>query len=285
MRILYLSQLIPYPADAGPKVRIYHVLQYLARAGHEIAFVAFRRQSDREDDIAELNRYCSDVYTVLMHRSRGQDVKHVAKSLLTSQPFLISRDSVAAMHHRVQELLAHHTFDAIHADQLWMAQYALAASEANGTSGRPKLVLDQHNAVHMIPGRLASGTSNPVKRAFLQLESRKLARYELDVCRQFDCVVWVTQEDRGALARMENGQRQIADQPVIPICIDPAAKPLVRRRDIARRVTFLGGMHWPPNAEGVTWFAREVWPQVQEQAPDAGPLSARALPLGSPPVA
>jgi len=30
LRLLYLSQALPYPADAGPKVRSYHVLQYLA---------------------------------------------------------------------------------------------------------------------------------------------------------------------------------------------------------------------------------------------------------------
>ncbi|UCG25840.1 MAG: glycosyltransferase [Chloroflexota bacterium] len=269
MRILYLSQLIPNPPDAGPKVRIYHVLQYLAKAGHEITLVAFRRESDREEDTAALSHYCSSVHTVMMHRSRSQDVKHLAKSLLTRQPFLISRDSVAAMHRRVRELLARQSFDAIHADQLWMAQYALAASAVNGANGRPKLVLDQHNAVHLIPDRLASGTSNPVKRALLQLESGRLARYELEVCRQFDCVIWVTQEDRAALARLENGRGQIAGQPVIPICVDPAAKPPVCRLETARRITFLGGMHWPPNAEGVTWFAKGVWPRVNEQVPDA----------------
>ena len=109
------------------------------------------------------------------------------------------------MHRRVHELLARQALDAIHADQLWMAQYALAAREANGANGRPKLVLDQHNAVHLIHGRLASGNSNPVTRAFLRLESRVLAHYELETCRQFDCVVWVTREDRASFARMENG--------------------------------------------------------------------------------
>jgi len=28
--LLYLSQVLPYPPDAGPKVRSYHVLQHLA---------------------------------------------------------------------------------------------------------------------------------------------------------------------------------------------------------------------------------------------------------------
>jgi glycosyltransferase involved in cell wall biosynthesis len=28
-------------------------------------------------------------------------------------------------------------------------------------------------------------------------------------------------------------------------------------------------MHWPPNADGITRFAREVWPLVVQQEPDA----------------
>jgi glycosyltransferase involved in cell wall biosynthesis len=28
-------------------------------------------------------------------------------------------------------------------------------------------------------------------------------------------------------------------------------------------------MFWPPNAEGVMWFAREGWPRVHDQFPDA----------------
>jgi glycosyltransferase involved in cell wall biosynthesis len=27
-------------------------------------------------------------------------------------------------------------------------------------------------------------------------------------------------------------------------------------------------MHWPPNAEGISWFTREVWSQVQREVPD-----------------
>ena len=35
------------------------------------------------------------------------------------------------------------------------------------------------------------------------------------------------------------------------------------------RITFLGGTHWPPNAEGVRWFADYVWPAVAAAVPEA----------------
>ena len=74
MRILYLSQLVPYPLDAGPKVRIYHVLQYLAAAGHEITLMAFRREDDTEEAINHLRQFCAVAHTSLMSRTSARDI-------------------------------------------------------------------------------------------------------------------------------------------------------------------------------------------------------------------
>lgn len=275
MKILYLSQLIPYPADAGPKIRIYHVLQYLAQAGHEITLVAFRREEDGPDQIAHLQRYCREIHTVVMRRSLLQDLWQVASGILSGYPFLISRDSVDEMYQTLQEVAVKEAFDAIHADQLWMAQYALAAGRRNAHA---RLVLDEHNAMYLIPQRLAEGT-NPLRRAVLNREAQNMARYEVETCRQFDNVVWVSAEDRRAVGgqsaklRGANGSSLTTENKlkhlVIPICVDPQAKPVILRAPDAHRVTFLGGLHWPPNAEGVLWFLDQVWSQVQSQAPDA----------------
>jgi glycosyltransferase involved in cell wall biosynthesis len=107
----------------------------------------------------------------------------------------------------------------------------------------------------------------------LALEARKLTRYELRACQQFDHVGWVTHEDRAVvrsqastlLPQLVDGQQSS----VIPICVQPDEQSVIRRQPGARRVTFLGGLHWPPNAEGVLWLARDVWPLVRREVPHA----------------
>src|SRR5262249_32215541 len=37
----------------------------------------------------------------------------------------------------------------------------------------------------------------------------------------------------------------------------------------AERILFVGDLSWPPNAEAVRWFAREVWPRIARQRPAA----------------
>ena len=267
MRILFLTQILPFPLDAGPKIRAYYVLRHLAAEGHEITLLSFIRSSDRTSSIEHLRQFCVDVRTVPMQRSRINDGFHLLRSLISNTPFLIARDRVDAMQHDLRDLLVSHSYDVIHADQLWMAQYALQAQaflQGNGAS--TILVLDQHNAVHLIPQRLAGSESSVIKRKLLQREARIMKWYELETCDRFDYVVWVSDEDRLALSRP---LAKLASDRTIPICVDPDAKKVVDRKNGSLRVTFLGGLHWPPNADGVAWFAREVWPKVLPQDPEA----------------
>jgi len=202
-----------------------------------------------------------------MRRSRLRDAKFLAQSLLTRQSFLIIRDELPAMTAKLKELAGTKSFDAVHADQLWMAQYALAAKAVSPAS---KLILDQHNAVYLIPQRLAESTSNPIKNLFLNRESHAMAAFEVDVCRRFDHVVWVTQEDYEAVSTLPKAKTNgLAPSTVIPICADPTRIKPVEKAANKKRVTFLGGLHWPPNAEGIVWFAQHVFPQIRAQIPEA----------------
>jgi glycosyltransferase involved in cell wall biosynthesis len=266
MRVLFLSQVLPYPLDAGPKLRGYFVLRHLVRQ-HQVTLLTFVRETDRLEHVAHLAQFCHAVHTIPMRRSRLRDLRFLIQSLVHAQSFIIARDTVPAMIDKLGQLVRSEPFDVIHADQLWMAQYALAAK---GASSNTKSVLDQHNAVHLIPKRLASDETHPLKRRFLTREARLLAAYEADVCSRFDHAVWVTEQDRRTVAAL-SGTTTDGRTPstVIPICADPTHITPAARAPNRQRITFLGGLHWPPNAQGVLWFANHVFPQLRRAMPEA----------------
>jgi glycosyltransferase involved in cell wall biosynthesis len=206
-----------------------------------------------------------------MPRSKLLDAAYLLGSLVTDQPFIIARDQVPEMYNLLKEIVQQsEPFDAVHADQLWMAPYALYVKNSLTNAAQPATVLDQHNAVYLIPERMASATRNPFKRALLQLEAHKLTQYEVKSCRQFDQVLWVTNEDYQAVQRhAAPATPPVPNSGTIPICVDVGAATCLQQRPNARRVTFLGGLHYPPNANGVRWFAEKVFPQVIEKMPDA----------------
>ncbi len=255
MNILFLSQVLPFPLDAGPKTRSYYVLRYLSQR-HDVTLLTFVRVSDKAASVAHLETFCRAVHTVPMHRTTIKDLLQLTRSFSSGEPFLIVRDQIPAYRQKMAELVRNGNFDVIHADQLWMAQYALPHQH------RCKIILDQHNAVHLVPKRLADGEANPVKRQILKREAKLMKRYEIDICQQFDQTVWVTKEDKATMPAS-------SVDPVIPICADPSQIQPYSVKNDSKNITFLGGLHWPPNAQGILWFANDVFPLVRKKIPDA----------------
>ena len=123
MHILFLTQILPYPLDSGAKVRASFVLRYLA-ARHRVTLVSFSRASDPPAALAHLRTVCHAVHTVPMTRSLAGEARSLARSLVSGQPYTLLRDERRAMHQLLQQLVQAEPFDAIHADQLVMADYA-----------------------------------------------------------------------------------------------------------------------------------------------------------------
>ena len=103
-----------------------------------------------------------------------------------------------------------------------------------------------------------------------------MALYEARTCLAFDQVVTVTEADRQALNQLYLNGRQ-PPFVVIPICVDTQAIHS-RPRAATPGILFLGGMHWPPNAEGVRWFAEAILPAIRASEPGARLLAVGRQP-------
>lgn len=266
MRILFLSQLVPYPPDAGAKVRSYQVLRYLAQQGHTITLACWRRTGDAAEAPVQLSHLCETVLTLPLPRAPWRDLWHYGRSLVNGQPFLIARDDAPALARWLASHLPRTPVDVVHADQLWMAPAALAMTAYVGA--RPRLILDQHNATFLVAQRLADLETGGWRRRLLAREAQRLLAFERAAVRRFDRVVWVTEEDRIALAGADDAAAEwLPRSTVIPIAVDTQLTQPIAAAPAAARVTFVGGMHWPPNAEGITWLVRAVWPRVAAAVP------------------
>ncbi len=280
MRILFLTQIIPWPPDAGPKVKTWQVLQYLKEQGHEVHLVSFVR-AEEEKHVHALERVCASVRTVLIQRSTIANAKYYLKSWMSGRPFLIERDDLAGMRELVRAAIAEENLDIVHADQLSMAQFAFEdayplhelGSNQRGGNKRPCLVFDAHNATWTIMERMRQTMSWYLKPV-LTVEAGRIRRYEGEIIQSFDHTFAVAQPDAVALREAVTslpGHPDVSKAPitVIPIGVDTQRIQPVQRRPASMNILTLGTLHYPPNADGVRWFAREVFPLVREKAPQA----------------
>lgn len=264
-RILFLTQVLPYPLDAGPKMRAYYVLRHLA-ASHEVTLASFVRDEDPPEAVAHLASLCAAVRTMPMERSLGRNASALGIAALTGQPIIIVRDQIASMRRLIRQLVNDIGFDAIHADQTSMAQYGLYARRVAPAPQRPKTVFDVHNALHRVYAQMLADETSPIRRLYIIRERAALERYERRLWPRFDAAVFVTDQDRAALGAPLQERRGLA---TIPICAAPEDRPLVTPSDDPKLVLHLGTMFWPPNVQGVLWFVRQVWPRVVAAVPDA----------------
>ena len=255
MKILLLTQVLPYPLDSGPKVKTYYLLRYLAER-NAVTLLSFVRGNPVKA-IHHLEQICESVHTVPMNRNITHDLLAFFQSLRTGVPFLMVRDQRKAMVQKLEKVTGEQQFDVVHADQLNMAQYAMKVTAT-------KRVLDAHNSLWLLYQRLWKTSKFSVRRMVLKREWKLLKVYERVTANAFDKTLTVSEQDRQAFIKIGVEPDKIA---VIPISIDTKQIQIVERDADASHILHLGTMFWPPNSDGVSWFLREVWPKIHKKHP------------------
>ncbi len=280
MRILFLTQICPYPPTNGGAIKTYNILKHLG-ARHEVELLLFVRGSREVESLVHLGEYCSSIDSCTMTRSAFIDLLHAARSTITGRSFIISRDWRPEMKSRVLDHLRRKP-DLIYVDHLQMLQYVPRSVSC-------PILLDEHNVEWRIVERFAEFDASPLRRRFAAMEWPKLRRFELDACRSARAVVTVTEHDRAILQEHGVSAEKLT---ALPIGVDTSYfTPLPRSRDSQRILTF-GTMSWPPNIDAVQWFHREVYPYIRRRVPQAGftivganpPPVIRQLPESDPSV-
>lgn len=255
MKVMMLTQVLPYPPDSGPKVKTYNVIKYLARQ-HRVTLVSFVR-GDQSEDVRVLERHCHAVYTIPMERGMVRDAWFLGRSLLAKQPWMMLRDERKGMRDLVVRLAAEESFDVAHADQLNMAQYAALVQGAFR-------VFDAHNALWVLYKRVWETSSGP-RKWLLGRDWRLLKSYEGRIVREFDAVLAVSEEDKVSL---QEAAGDPVSTTVIPIAVDTDEVKMMERVPEPNRILHVGTMYWPPNVDAINWFVRESYPLIRQERPD-----------------
>lgn len=241
--ILFLAHRAPFPPDRGDKIRSFHILRHLAARArvHLIAFADDPRDLNPAADYRALVDEC-----VIVPRTKSRP-RAALEALVTAQPV-----SVAAFAHRgveraVRDILARRPLDAIYVYSGQMAQYLPVAG--------PCTVMD---FVDLDSAKFAAyaGDAAGITRWMMQREARMLAAFEREVAGRVDASLFVSAAEAALLPgsiAIENGIDTAHYDPAV------AHVPVVGQGPL---VVFTGQMDYRPNIDAVTWFARELLPQI-----------------------
>jgi hypothetical protein len=198
VKLVWFSHFVPYPPKGGNLQRSYNLIRQASRS-YQITLVALNLLGESPKRLrshtGELKKYCDRVEIWnLPYRWRGLRWQLEAlTSPFFQDPFSCRALYSKALCSRWEQLLREHPGALLHFDSIDLALYA---SPAKGF----RKVLNHHNCESAMAMRRAHQESNPLKKAFLSLQARKLAREEKSICAEFDSNLVVSEQD-GALLR------------------------------------------------------------------------------------
>jgi len=254
MKILYVSNRVPFPLNEGGTICIYNYLRGYSEAGVEVTFAALngiKHSINIKEATRELSQYCKlFIVDIDSNVKAGQ----AFLNLFSHTSYNVSRFDDTTFRQLLKDLLTKETFDIIQVEGTFVALYI---DTLRHYSNAP-IVLRQHNVEYQIWERLASNTVNPLKKWYLNLLSRRLKRFEKESLNRFDALVPITVDDADLFNTLGNTKPVF----VSPAGIDTAYWDTSGISGNPFHVYHLGSLDWMPNREAVLWFIKEVWPLV-----------------------
>lgn len=257
MRVLFLTETIPYPLDTGGRIKTYHTLQML-EGQHEVHCHAFVRHESQLRYDASLAPLCQSLTLHMVSRSLPRELRYLARSVVSRVPFTVTRHFEPAAFAKMQAQTASLPFDAVYCDHLSMMEYGKRL-------GLP-IMHDAHNVEYRIFQRYAAALGISPRRLLAEREWRLLERYERKAYQMCDLIFAVSDVDAEEIRKLAGRSPRIV---AVPISVDAEGLKPSWPLTTEPEVLFVGGLHWPPNVDAVNYLLDKIWPLVRRERPDA----------------
>lgn len=265
MRVLFLTNLLPYPLDNGGKINTYTKVVALKKGGHSVDLVCFTESQNESLEYAEhMRQYCEGVYQIYLRLTTAENklymIRMALQSLLSPYSFGVYKYKSEEMEHLLRNLSGKYNYECIYFDHLQTFIYEPLIKKL---WPKAKTIIDEHNCETVIMQRNAAVSANLIKKAFLTIEARKLARFENASISKADKTIVLSESDQKALEK-QLGKK--FPSIIIPNRVAETNKIKKTNQQVSDklRIMFVGTMTWEPNNNGILWFMDNVYRKMLE---------------------
>ncbi|MCY1500851.1 sugar transferase, PEP-CTERM/EpsH1 system associated [compost metagenome] len=256
MKVLILTNRIPFPPNSGYPIVVYNTIKGLLTGGVDVSLFSLNSSKHHVD--------VDDIYDPLFKQIRFYsspvdtevNIWDAFFNIFSNQSYNVSRfyDEDAAR--LLENVLREQEFDIIQFEGLFVVPY-LDLVKANS---KAKLIYRAHHIEFDIWERLAAREQFTPRRKYLEFLSRRLKAYESEQINRFNQVFAISHHDRQNFLKF--GCQTRLD--VFPVAIDLHKYEADLSKTSFPTLFHLGAMDWRPNKEGLEWFLDEIWPDIEE---------------------
>ena len=263
MKILFVSQIVPYPPHGGVLQRGFNLLRELYKFSdvHLMAFVhpdTLQNPDDLSKSKEVLSEFCSEIEYFPLWPKKSMIHKYFAflSSIFYQGPFSVYAHKCSALDKRINDVIKNEGIDLVHFDTIALARFNNKNIEV------PKTVTF-HNIESHLMARRSQVEGNMLASKFVAIQAKRLEKYEREKSADFDLNIMMSRVDEQELKEMNPDANTI----IVPNGVDvDYFKPI--RGNEKPCLVYTGGMNMFANKDAVMYFLKEVWPQVKMKVPD-----------------
>ncbi len=256
MRVLFLSAWFPFPPDNGSRIRAYNLIKALSRK-HEVHLISLMQSDSKRENADKLKDICN---VVSLHESQWFLPKGV-KSVLgffSSRPRSAVCTYDPAIHQAVRDAVRDIAPDVIVVSTLGAVEYV-------GREYNIPMVLEEHNCEYAVLRRSAEKIPNKLKKLRYDIGWRKFARWEARICRQFEAVAMVSEEDKRMILEAVPDHPNVA---VIPNGVDTGRYDPCLWQPEGRNLLYNGALTYSANLDAIRYYVDCIYPILRMRMPD-----------------
>ncbi len=258
LKILVLLNRVPYPLNDGGAIGAYNFVKGYAGAGCEVTILTMNTarhyvESEKVKEVLGAFGKGRAVYVDNRIKPLG-----ALRNLFTGGSYIIERFVSSEYTDVLTQLLTKNRYDVVHMDGIPPAAY-INTIRQHSTA---KVSMRAHNVEYMIWKRIAEKESNPFKKLYLRIQSKRLEKFEKQAWAKCDVVMAISKEDEDTI---------LHDVPNAKTVVVPAGMDILPKLSNANfnplDLCFIGAMDWMPNIQGMEWFVGEVLPVLAAKFP------------------
>lgn len=260
MRILWVKVGGLWPLNTGGRLRSFNIVAELARL-HQVVLLTTHAPGENAETLADALPQCERVTSLPYSAPKWHSARFVwtlMRSWFSSMPVDVWKHRVPALQREVNRLLATEHFD------LCVVDFVFAAPNVDLNGGVP-IAFFAHNVEYMILKRLGRAMRMPLLKALLEIEWRKMRRYEATVSRTARITIAVSPQDCELFKSLAPAARVVSV--ATGVDVDYFVPRQVRESPL--ELVFTGSMDWHPNEDAVLYFMTRILPRVRQEIPDA----------------
>lgn len=260
MKILQVTNKVPYPANDGGAIACMNLTRGFALLGYEVTVLAMNTLK-HHTDISEIPESVKDwaEFRLVDVPAPISPFAAAYNLLFSEKPYNAVRFISKSFSRELKKILTEKKFDIIQLEGLYVCPYIPIIREYSDA----KIVYRAHNIEHEIWERSAL-LSSGLKRLYLKILSRRIKKFEKSYMNSYDLLVPITERDGIMLNKLGNTK---------PLHVSPTGIEttvlIPHSKNLEHPTLFhIGSLEWAPNQEGLMWFIDRCWPKIHDKFPD-----------------